>query len=67
MCYGKVKKQSLGTAIGTKFAPTYATSFMDKLETDFLKFQELSALLWYRHIDDVFFIRTHGEKNLHHF
>ena len=33
---GKVKHQILGTAIGTKFAPTYACTFMDKTETDFL-------------------------------
>ena len=43
---GKVKKQLSGAAIGTKFAPTYASIFMDKLERDFLKFQELTPLLW---------------------
>ena len=37
---GKVKKQLLRTAIGTKFAPTYASIFMDKLESDFLKSEE---------------------------
>ena len=61
---GKVKKQLSGTAIGTKFAPTYASIFMDKLESDFLKSQELTPLLWYRYIDDVFFIWTHGEEKL---
>ena len=59
---GKVKKQLLGTAIGTKFVPTYASIFMDKLESDFLKSQELTPLLWYRYIDDVFFIWTHGKE-----
>ena len=33
----KVTKQLLGTATGTKFASTYASIFMDKLESDFLK------------------------------
>ena len=33
----KVKKQLLGAATGTKFASTYASIFMDKLESDFLK------------------------------
>ena len=61
---GKVKKELLGTAIGTKFAPTYAGIFMDKLESDFLKSQELTPLLWYRYIDDTFFIWTHGEEKL---
>ena len=42
---GKVKKRFLGTAIGTKFAPKYAIIFMDKLENDFLKSQELTPLL----------------------
>ena len=42
---GKVKQQVSSTAIGTKFAPTYACIFMDKIESDFLKTQE--AKLWY--------------------
>ena len=61
---GKVKKQLLCTAIGTTFATTYAGIFMDKLESDFLKSQELTPLLWYRYIHDVFFIWTHGEEKL---
>ena len=61
---GKVKKQLSDTAIGTKFAPTYPSIFMDKLKRDFLKSQELTRLLWYRYIDDVFFIWTHGEEKL---
>ena len=61
---GKVKKQLLGTAIGTTFAPTYASIFMDKLESGFLKSWELTPLLWYCYIDDVFFIWTHGEEKL---
>ena len=56
--------QFLGTAIGTTFATIYASIFMDKLESDFLKSQELTPLLWYRYIDDVFFIWTHGEEKL---
>ena len=32
---GKVKKQLLGTAIGTKFAPVYARIFMGKLQSVF--------------------------------
>ena len=37
---------------------------MDKLESDFLKSKELTPLLWYRYINDVFFIWTHGEEKL---
>ena len=61
---GKVKKQLLGTATGTNFSPTYASVFMNKLESDFLKSQEFTPLLWYRYIDDIFFIWTHGEEKL---
>ena len=62
---GKVKKkQLLGTAIGTKFAPTYASIFMDKLESGLLKSQDLTPFLWCRYVDDVVFIWTHGEEKL---
>ena len=59
---GIVKQQISGTAIGTKFAPTYACMFMDKLETDFLNTQGYLPLVWYRYIDDIFFIWIHGEE-----
>ena len=43
---GEVKRQKCGTAIGTKFAPPYACIFMDEVETEFLKSQELQPFLW---------------------
>ena len=47
-------KRKLGTTTGTKFAPTYACIFMDEVETEFLKSQELQpfllASLHWRHI-----------------
>ena len=52
---GKVKQQISGTAIGTKFAPTYACVFMDQVETNFLRAQENVPLVRFRYIDDVFF------------
>ena len=58
---GIVKQQISGTAIGIKFAPTYACIFMEKLETDFVNMQEYLPLVWYRYID-IFFIWTHGEE-----
>ena len=36
----RVKQQISRTAIGTKFAPTYACVFMDQVETDFLRPKE---------------------------
>ena len=51
---GEVKPRKSGTAIGTKFAPPYACIFMDEVETEFLKSEELQPFLWLRYIDDIF-------------
>ena len=42
---GEVKHQISGTSLGTKFAPTYAPIFMDKIETNFLDTQEFKLLV----------------------
>ena len=63
----EVKQQKSGTAIGTKFAPPYARIFMDEVETEFLKSQQLQPFLWLRYIDDKFFVWTHGEGKLTQF
>ena len=63
----KIKQRVLGTAIDTKFAPPYACLFMDKFETSFLETQQLQPLVWFRYIDDIFFIWTHGEEELKFF
>ena len=64
---GDFKKQISGTAIGTKFALPYACIFMDDLETKFLQSQSLQPLVWFRYIDDIFFIWTHGNDKLEKF
>ena len=64
---GKVKQQISGTAIGTKFTPPYACIFMDEVETSFLETQEMKPLVWFRYIDDVFFIWTRGQEKLDSF
>ena len=46
----------IGTAIGTKFEPTYACIFMYKIKIYFLKTQQSTPVIYYRYIDDVFFI-----------
>ena len=61
---GKVKRQKSGTAIGTKFVCLYACIFMDAVATEFLTSQNLQPFLWFRYIDDIFFIWTHGEEKL---
>ena len=52
----KLNNNFLATAIGTKFAPPYACIFMEKVEIEFLESQVCKLLVWFRYIDDVFFI-----------
>ena len=40
---------------------------MDKLETNYLKTQTWRPLVWFRYIDDIFFLWTHGEESLKQF
>ena len=53
---GKVHRQKLGTTIGTKFAPAYANLFISSLEEEMMSSFEVKLWVWYRYIDDVFFI-----------
>ena len=64
---GDVKKQISRTAIGTKFALPYMCIFMDEHETKFLQFQPLQPLEWFRCINDILFIWTHGKDKLEKF
>ena len=57
---GQVKQQT----IVTRFEPTYACIFTDDVESKFLETQSLQPLIWFRYIDDVFFIWTQEEKKL---
>ena len=40
---------------------------MDHLETKFLQSQSLQPLVWFRYIDDIFFIWPHGKDKLEKF
>ena len=60
----KTLKQKRGTAIGTKFAPPYSTLFMVELEEEILEKVDNKPNLWWRYIDDIFFIWKHGEEKL---
>ena len=37
---------------------------MDDIESKFVETRSLQPLYWFRYIDDVFFIWTHGEEKL---
>ena len=65
-CVCVYKQEISGTVIGTKFTPAFASIFIDKREINFLD----KILLWFRYIDDVFFIWTqwtHGKEKLEEF
>ena len=63
----KTLKQKRVTAIGAKFAPQYSILFMVKLEEEILSEIELKPYLWWRYIDDIFFLWEHGEEKLQKF
>ena len=56
------KHQISGAAIGTKFAPPYECT-----EREFLKNEQIQPWIWFRCIDDIFFIWTASEKELDQF
>ena len=60
-------QQIPGTAIGTKSAPPYTCIFMDQIEIKFLRTQSHQPIIWFRYVDDIVFIWTHGEEKLEEF
>ena len=64
---GEVKHQISGTDNGAKFASTYASIFIKKIETNFLDTQEFKPLVWLQYIDDVFLILTDHKEKLEEF
>ena len=48
--------QQVSGTLYIKFTSTYACTFMDRLDSEFLKSQEFNLLVWYRYKDDIFFI-----------
>ena len=63
----KTYKQIRGTAICTKFAPPYAVLFMAVLEGKILSKVKKKPSVWWRYIDDIFFLWEHGEESLQEF
>ena len=50
--------------MGTKMAPSYANTFMGKVEEDFVYGYPTQTLFWKMCIDDCFFIWTGSEDSL---
>ena len=59
-----VYKQNQGTAIGKKFAPSYAILFVGDFEERALENYHLKPWVWWRYIDDIFLVWEHGEEKL---
>ena len=59
--------QVFGTAMGTRMAPSFACLFMSRLEEQMLDAAPCRPWIWWRYIDDVFFIWTREEESLHTF
>ena len=60
-------KQLRGTAIGTKMAPPYAIISLCNLEERFFSDCDISPLVWWRYIDNIFMLWQNGEKELKQF
>ena len=60
----KTLQQKWGTAIATNFAPLYSILFMTELEEHIIKQSKYKSYLWWRYIDDIFFLWEHGENKL---
>ena len=59
--------QQSGQNLHQKCAPKYACIFMDQIQTKFLRTQSHQPMVWFRYIDDICFIWTHGEEKLEEF
>ena len=59
--------QELGTAIGTKFAPSHANLCMAGLENKIFSDTNIQSLPCLRYLDDIFCIWTDGLEKLKEF
>ena len=56
--------QISGTAMGTRFAPSYADIYMAEVEEHYISTQEYQPSLFLRFLDDIFLIWHHGNESL---
>ena len=59
--------QTSGTAMGKKFAPSYANIFMAEWETEALNKCYLKPSMYLRYLDDIFILWDHGLEQFHTF
>lgn len=53
--------------MGTRMAPTYANLYMGQLEEQLLEQTTLKPLVWFRFIDNIFFLWMFGQTKLQQF
>ena len=61
---GKTFLQKVGTAMGARYAPSYANIFMAKFERDVHKKCFLKPDVFFRFLDDIFIIWNHSKESL---
>ena len=61
---GQLYLQKSGTAIGTVMAVVYSVIYMYKFAVDAIAARPLKPFVWWRFIDDIFAVWTHGETEL---
>lgn len=59
--------QTKGTAMGKKYAPSYANIFMAKFETEAMNKCYLLPTVYFRFLDDIFCVWDHGRDKLNTF
>ena len=59
--------QIKGTAMGKKYAPSFANIFMHYWEQHALSTTHFTSFFWKRYIDDIFGIWQHSQAQLHNF
>ena len=63
----KLYRQTQGTAMGTRMAPTYANIFMKYIELQLIETSPRKPKMWLRFIDDILMIWNHGKEALEQF
>ena len=61
---GKLSNKTRGATIGMQFVPPYANLFMADLKEKMLEIFWKNPTIWWRYINDIFFIWKHGEESL---
>ena len=64
---GKNYIQTEGTAIGSKLGRNFACTYMGAWERELLRMTDVRPKKWYRFIDDIWGLWTHGEESLQAF